>query len=306
MSGEQKNKTQIKQNVVRKMKEIKLEHVTKKYGNKVAVDDISLEIKKGEPFLICGGNGAGKSTILKMLLGLIEPTLGNVIRDKSIRIGYLPEERGVYQDLTVYKNLEFFAEVSEIKNKKESIDVWIERLELSDYRNIKARHLSKGNGQKLQLAITMISNPEFIILDEPFSGLDPINMQLFENLILQIMKEKYIVISSHQLGRMEHICSEVLFLKKSKRVLQGNIKEIQNQFDYRNLTIDYNKEIEEFIQQRGFDYEIRNNRIYTKIFYKEDQKDSSFMSEIFFMNKDNRYINYEAPSLEQLFIEKIQ
>lgn len=288
------------------MKEIKLEHVTKKYGNKVVVDDISLEIHKGKPFLICGGNGAGKSTILKMLLGLIEPTHGTIIRDKSIQMGYLPEERGVYQDLTVYKNLEFFADVSEIKNKKDSINDWLERVELNDYRDIKAKHLSKGNGQKLQLAITMIGNPEFVILDEPFSGLDPINMKLFETIILNIMQEKYIIISSHQLGRMEHICSEVLFLKKSKKVLQGNIKQIQNQFDYRNLTIDYQDEIEEFLSERGLDYEVKNNRIYTKIFLNEATEHSGLMNEIFLRNKDNRYINYEAPSLEQLFIEKIQ
>ncbi len=226
---------------------LKLEHVTKKYRDFTAVQDLNFEIEKGEIFGLIGQNGAGKTTTFRMILDLQETTEGTITWEgKPIKkvnrdiLGYLPEERGIFPQMKVEEQLYFFGELRGMKRDelKKEIDFWIERFELQEKRKDKAETLSKGNQQKVQLIASFLHRPKFLILDEPFSGLDPVNKDLLKNAILYLRdKGMTILFSSHQMENVEELCDHLCLLKRGVSLFSGSLLDLKKQYGKTKLTI---------------------------------------------------------------------
>ncbi len=224
-----------------------IDQVTKRYHDFTAVKKLSFTIKKGEIFGLIGQNGAGKTTTFRMILDLQETTEGNISWNKQPMnkvnkdvLGYLPEERGIFPNMTVEDQLYFFGVLRgwSKKDLKKEVDYWIKRFELEDKRKSKAETLSKGNQQKVQLIASFIHQPEFLILDEPFSGLDPVNRDLLKNAILYL-KEKgtTILFSSHQMDNVEELCDYLCILKRGVSLFTGSLQDLKEQFGKIKLSI---------------------------------------------------------------------
>ncbi len=223
-----------------------VEHIRKKYGNHVAVDDLSFSIENPGIFALLGTNGAGKSTAIRMILGMLTKESGTVTwKGKPLdvtaeKVGYLAEERGLYPKYNIIEQMYYFASLKGMKHSDaaKAIDYWFGRLEVNEYRNKRADQLSKGNQQKIQLAAALVSDPELLILDEPLSGLDPVNADLFKSVIREeISKRKYIIMSSHQMATIEEFCEDLVILHRGKTVLTGNLNEIKKGYGRINLTV---------------------------------------------------------------------
>ena len=226
---------------------LSIQQVTKRYQDFVAVDNLTFTIEKGEIFGLIGQNGAGKTTTFRMILDLQETTEGTIMWNgtpiNSINrdlLGYLPEERGIFPSMTVEDQLYFFGELrgKHRKELKTEVDYWINRFELEDKRKAKAETLSKGNQQKVQLIASFIHQPEFLILDEPFSGLDPVNKDLLKNAILELKhKGTTILFSSHQMDNVEELCDHLCLLKRGVSLFSGSLLDLKKQYGKTKLTI---------------------------------------------------------------------
>ena len=248
-----------------------LKNVSKTFSDKKAVDNISLTIDKPSVYGLLGTNGAGKTTTIRMLLGIIKKDSGeitwkgNAVERKNVNFGYLPEERGVYPKTKIIDQLMYFAELKGMKKQEviDSINKWAKVLKVEEYLQMPAEKLSKGNQQKIQFMTAIIHNPELIVLDEPFSGLDPVNTEIIKNIIIDLVTNgKYIIMSAHQMSTIEEFCSDILILNKGKTVLQGNLKEIKNTYPANKLEIDVNQNIDEYIQKFNLQKENEINNEY--------------------------------------------
>ncbi|MFE6799035.1 ABC transporter ATP-binding protein [Paenibacillus chitinolyticus] len=219
---------------------LELEHVMKQYGEKTAVNGISLQVKPGEIYGLLGGNGAGKTTTMRMSLGLIYPD-GGTIRwngkgygDELRRLmGYLPEERGLYPKYKVSEQLIYLAELRGIKRKQadRTLKEWLAKFEVPEYYDKRVEELSKGNQQKIQFIASVLHDPSIIIMDETFSGLDPVNVELLKGTVKELRDNgKAILFSSHRMDHVEELCENICILHKSNTVLQGNLREIKQSF----------------------------------------------------------------------------
>ena len=259
---------------------LKLQNVEKSYGSKKVVDNISFEMNNPGVFGLLGTNGAGKTTTIRMILGIIKKDSGEIswngkkVERKNVNFGYLPEERGIYPKTKIFDQLMYFAELKGMKKKNatEEIKRLAEKLKVSEYLHMPAEKLSKGNQQKIQFISSILHNPELIILDEPFSGLDPVNSELIRNLIIELVNEgKYIIMSSHQMTSIEEFCSDVVILNKGKTVLQGNLKEIKEQYPANRISLITNVNVDEVIKELGIEiYISKNNDYELKISSEED------------------------------------
>jgi ABC-2 type transport system ATP-binding protein len=214
-----------------------LDHVSKSFGDFRAVSDLSLQVRRGRIFGLIGPNGAGKTTTIRMIVNITVPDSGRVelfgqpmstaLQD---RIGYLPEERGLYKKMKVGEQLRFFAELKDVKGKEadERIDKWLAKLQLTDWKQKKTKDLSKGMQQKVQFITSVIHEPDLLILDEPFSGLDPVNVEIMKDTILeQKAANKTIILSTHQMEIAEKLCDDVCMINRSRKVLDGKLREIR-------------------------------------------------------------------------------
>lgn len=235
---------------------LQLQDVVKKYKEFTAVQNLNFTIQKGEIFGLIGQNGAGKTTTFRMILDLQQPTSGKITWDgtevtKINRdlFGYLPEERGIFPKMKVEDQLYFFGTLRGMDKQelKSEIDFWITRFNLEDKRKVKAETLSKGNQQKVQLIASFIHKPQFLILDEPFSGLDPVNRDLLKNAILYL-KEKgtTILFSSHQMDNVEELCDHLCLLKEGKTLFSGSLLDLKKLFGKTRLTIRTDEQLENF------------------------------------------------------------
>jgi ABC-2 type transport system ATP-binding protein len=219
---------------------ISLIDVRKSFDSLVAVDDVSLEVHQGEIFGLLGPNGAGKTTLIRMVMDIIRPDAGTVevfgrrlIEEDKSRIGYLPEERGLYARQKVLAVLEYFAQLKGLDGPqaRRRALAWLDRLEMSDIKGKRIGELSKGNQQKIQLIASLVADPDIIILDEPFSGLDPINARIVSTLIRELAAAgKTILLSAHQMGLVETLCQRVFMINKGRCVLYGDLDEIKRQY----------------------------------------------------------------------------
>ena len=290
-----------------------LKNVSKTFVGKRAVDNISFELNKPGVFGLLGTNGAGKTTTIRMLLGIIKKDSGEItwngkkVDRKSVNFGYLPEERGVYPKTKIYNQLMYFAELKGMKKDEadEAIKKWAQKLKVEEYLDKPAEKLSKGNQQKIQFMTAVIHNPELLVLDEPFSGLDPVNTELLKNIIINLVKEgKYIIMSAHQMSTIEEFCSDILILNKGKTVIKGNLKEIKDTYPANRVQIETNENIETDIKKLGFEIENIKNYSYTvKIF--DEQKAHELLKELVIKGITINKFEIMKPTLNDIFIEKV-
>lgn len=216
---------------------LKLDRVSKSFGDFVAVHDLSLEVRRGRIFGLIGPNGAGKTTTIRMIVNITVPDSGRIelfgqpmstaLQD---RIGYLPEERGLYKKMKVGEQLRFFAELKDVNGKDADarIDKWLARLQLTEWKDKKTKDLSKGMQQKIQFITSVIHEPDLLILDEPFSGLDPVNVEVMKDTIVELKgANKTIILSTHQMEIAEKLCDDVCMINRSRKVLDGTLREIR-------------------------------------------------------------------------------
>src|SRR2546421_8741445 len=228
---------------------LRLEHVTKKFGDFAAVNDLSVQVRPGRVFGLIGPNGAGKTTTIRMIVNITIPDAGRIelfgqqmngsLQD---RIGYLPEERGLYRKMKVGELLRFFAELKDVRGKEADARIkhWLAKLQLSDWKNKRAKDLSKGMQQKVQFITAVIHDPDLLILDEPFSGLDPINVELMKQTILEKKAEgKTIILSTHQMEIAERLCDDVCMINKATKVLDGRLREIRRSFSRNAVALQF-------------------------------------------------------------------
>ena len=219
---------------------IKIQNVTKQFGSKMAVGDVSFEVAGSQIFGLLGPNGAGKTTLIRMLMDIIRPDSGTILygggsltEATKNRITYLPEERGLYKKMKVRDMLEYLAMLKGLSRQeaRESVGVYLKKLDMQGTAEQTSDQLSKGNQQKIQLAATLVSNPDLIILDEPFSGLDPLNLRLTKDLLrAEQAAGKTIVLSTHQMNQVEELCDHIMMINRGKLVLYGSLKDIQREY----------------------------------------------------------------------------
>jgi ABC-2 type transport system ATP-binding protein len=229
------------------MSSVEINHVTKTFATVKAVDDVSLSVNQGEFFGLLGPNGAGKTTTIRILLDIFKPDSGSIsilggamTEEKKNRIGYMPEERGLYQDLPLERVLIFLASLKGLSatETRRRLDGYLQRFDLVEYRKKKVKELSKGMQQKAQIISTIIHQPELLIIDEPFSGLDPVNTQMVKDLLLELHRAgTTIIMSTHQMHQVEELCDRIVLVNHGKAVLYGPLTEIRQQFSGHALLV---------------------------------------------------------------------
>lgn len=231
-----------------------IEHVTKKFGYFTAVNDISLRLDKGKMLGFLGRNGAGKTTTFRMILGLSETTTGHITYEgKNInkhmynKVGYLPEERGLHPKMTVEEELTYLATLKGLSSRdiQQRIDYWLERFAITENRKKRIQSLSKGNQQKIQLLASMLHEPELLILDEPFSGLDPVNVELLKRAVKDLNdKGSTIIYSSHRMEHVEELCDDVCIIDKGQLVVSGDIQKVRSEHGNKLVIVESDHQID--------------------------------------------------------------
>lgn len=291
---------------------LKVSHIKKCYGSLVAVDDLSFEVGDGEIFGLLGENGAGKTTTFRVILGLLEPNEGSVTLDKekidykvSERIGFVTEERSLLTKLTVQEMIEFYGTLKGMSKEliENRLNYWLDFFEISDYKFKKIKELSKGNQQKIQFISSIINEPKLLILDEPFTGLDPINVEMMKKAI-KIMQEKgcSIIFSSHQMEYIEDFCEKLVILVKGKSILNGSLVDIKREYAKKNIVVSGDIDIKEIKKIKGvLDVEKRANEIVIKI------ENEEVADKVFNKIKDNKITKYvlSDASLSEIFIHYV-
>ena len=267
---------------------LKVENVTKYYGTNLAVDHLSFTVDDGEIFGLLGSNGAGKTTTFRMIMGLLDATSGKITLDgKKIdysvtdKIGFVAEERSLLTKMTVKEQIIYYGRLKGLSEKEilKRLDDWLERFQIKEYKNRKIKELSKGNQQKIQFIAAVINEPKLLILDEPFTGLDPINVKLLKEAIYSLQKKGCsIIFSSHQMEHIEQFCEKLVILVKGKTVLEGYLKDIKESYQKKNIFIRGDVTAKELESINGvlsvekklneFEVKIENNKIVEQVFKK--------------------------------------
>ncbi|SEQ40910.1 ABC-2 type transport system ATP-binding protein [Virgibacillus subterraneus] len=292
---------------------LKIKEVTKRFGSTTAVDHLSIEIPEKEMFGFLGGNGAGKTTTFRMILGLLDITDGDISwngesigYDKSHLIGYLPEERGLYPKLKVRDQLIYLGKLRGMSKSEvvTELEGWLDRFKVPEYIDKKVEELSKGNQQKIQFISAVIHKPKLLILDEPFSGLDPINVEMLKEAVVNLKEQgTSIVFSSHQMDHVEELCEHLCILHKGKPVVQGSLREIKKSFGKKNLIVhadfpvDFLKDFAGVLHYKsvteGCELQIESETVAQRLF--EALHGKGFV----------RKFELEEPTLSDIFIEKV-
>lgn len=292
---------------------LKIENVSKTFGTKLVVDNISIELDKPGIFGLLGTNGAGKSTTIRMLLGILKKDKGtitwngNEVDRKKVNFGYLPEERGVYPKVKIIDQLKYFAELKGMDKEEaiKSINKWAKILKVEEYLEMPAEKLSKGNQQKIQFMTAVIHDPELVVLDEPFSGLDPVNTEILKNIIIDLVKKKkYIIMSAHEMHTIEEFCTDILILNKGKTVLKGNIKDIKKTYKANRLVIETEEDITKIIESKKLTIENSHDNLY--IIKINEEKEGYDLLQSLIKEKINiDKFEIMKPTLNDIFIEKV-
>lgn len=292
---------------------LKLEHVTKYYEDFRAVNDLSFEIHEGEIFGLLGVNGAGKTTTFRMIMGLLDITEGEITLDSkkidygmSDKIGFLTEERSLLPSKTVLEQVIYYGVLKGMKPKEieEKLDKYLKEFGIEDYKNKKIKELSKGNQQKIQFITSIIHEPKLLILDEPFSGLDPINVEIFKKEILRLKKNNTIIIfSSHMMDHIEYFCDSLVILVKGEAILQGKLTKIKEDYKRKNIKVIADLDKEEIEKIDGVVSVDKNKEEYTIKVHDNDVVPLVFKK----ISKCKRVEKFvvEAPTLNEIFISKV-
>ena len=289
-----------------------VENLTKRFGEKTAVDHISFSIETPGVFGLLGTNGAGKTTTIRTILGIMEADEGKAqwngrkINRETLAFGYLPEERGIYMKTKVLEQLIYFGMLRGMKREaaKKSALGYMERLGVMEYKNMPAEKLSKGNQQKVQLISALIHNPRLVFLDEPFSGLDPVNGKMLRDLVSELVEEgKYIILSTHQMETVEEYCKNLLILNRGKTILQGNLKEIKSAFGRTNLCVTVNGDVEDMAREEGLEI-FERRAVETEYKFQEEEMAHRFLKRMLDAGIYPDKFEIREPSLQEIFVRK--
>ena len=287
-------------------------NLVKTFNQIRAVDNVSFSVPEGSVFGIIGRNGAGKTTTIRMMMNIYLPDSGEVVlqgtkigQEFRSKVGYLPEERGLYQKMKVFETLLYFAELKGKTGKEieKKANEYLERFQLSDRKNSKLEDLSKGNQQKIQFITTVLHDPEFIILDEPFSGLDPINIDILREIIIELkQKGKVIIFSTHLMDFAEKMCDHITMIDKGKVILNGSLKDIKAQYAQKNVSINYEGDIS-FIKNNSMveHFEDFGNSIGIRV--KDASQIQNLLKLLVEKNIIIRKFNANEISLQEIFVE---
>jgi ABC-2 type transport system ATP-binding protein len=229
---------------------VEIDHVTKTFGAHTAVDDLSLQVPAGSVYGFIGPNGSGKTTTLRMIVRILHPDRGHirVLGEETFgaandRVGYLPEERGLYKTMKVRELLRFYAELKGFRDSRAAVTSWLERMDLTDWADKKVQALSKGMAQKVQFIATVVARPELVLLDEPFSGLDPVNAEVLREAVLELRRGGATVIfSTHDMAMAEKMCDFIFMIHKGRKVLDGTLAAIQAKYGQDTLRVQLGKD----------------------------------------------------------------
>lgn len=288
---------------------LEIKNIYKSFGSKKVLKGVSFFAESGEAFGLLGRNGAGKTTSIRILMDVFAPENGEVLIDgkpvdyDKIRIGYLPEERGLYPKKKIIDQLVYFAELNGMSKRDavKAVDYWLKRLKMSEHRNKRLDTLSKGNQQKIQLITALAHNPQIIILDEPFSGLDPVNAMLLKDVVKeQIEKGKIVLFSSHQMNYIEEFCSKIGIINNGEMVLQGSLHDIKRNY-VRDLLVVRTEYPEKIIQKLGSQCTAKESgELIVKL---KSAKDKQRMMRELTDNFDIDEIKVYEPSLNDIFVQ---
>ena len=292
---------------------LKVDHVTKYYDDFLAVNDISFEIKEGEIFGLLGVNGAGKTTTFRMIMGLLDKSSGEItLNGKKIdyketdKIGFLTEERSLIPSKTVLEQAIYYGVLKGLKKStiEKRLDSYLKEFNIEEYKDKKIKELSKGNQQKIQFIISVLHEPKLLILDEPFSGLDPINVEMFKKEILKLKEEKTIIIfSSHMMEHIEYFCDSLIILVNGNNVLSGRLSKIKSDYRRKNIKVIGDVDKNEILKIKGvLNVEKQRDEYTIKI------EDESVTRKVFkALSKCDNIVKFvvEEPSLNEIFIDKV-
>lgn len=293
---------------------LRVENVTKRFGDFTAVSDLSFNVSSGRVFGFLGPNGAGKTTTIRMIVGITAPDEGKIelfgkkmsseLQDK---IGYLPEERGLYKKMKVQDQLRYFAALKDVSGKEadKRIDFWLERMKLAEWKTKKTTDLSKGMSQKIQFIATVLHNPDLLILDEPFSGLDPVNVEFLIEVVAELKAQhKTIIFSTHLMETAERLCDDIILINKSRKVIGGSLRQVKESYSKNMIAL----------RAVGGETVLENKSLVAKITEHADEKelvlaenaDEQVLLKSLIENgaKISKFEKIE-PSLNDIFIEKV-
>nr|MDD6336285.1 ATP-binding cassette domain-containing protein [bacterium] len=288
--------------------------VSKSFGERKAVDGISFEIPSPEIFGLIGTNGAGKTTTIRMILGVLEKDAGDILWDgrpfnrDEVRVGYMPEERGLYPKVAVAEQLIYFGMLRGMPKDKAraATERWLERLGITEYRNVRAEALSKGNQQKVQLIASLVHDPQLLFLDEPFSGLDPINTDVFRDVFRELEAEgKYIVLSSHQMATVEEYCRHIVLLNRGHTLLSGSLHEIKSSYGHTHLFVSCGQDITPLAAGMGLKLEEKKPDGYA-FGIAGDAQAQAFLKALVDNGIYPERYEIRMPSLHELFVRSVR
>lgn len=295
------------------MMTLKIEHVTKRFGDFTAVDDLSLTVGEGTMHGFLGANGAGKTTTFRMILGLLNANEGQITWNNqaisyatSPEIGYLPEERGLYPKMKVEEQLVFLGQLRGMKKNeaKRALTEWLERMEISHYLTKKVEELSKGNQQKIQVIASLMHNPKLLILDEPFSGLDPVNVEMLKNAILEFRRNgATILFSSHRMDHVEELCEQLSIVHHGKQIVNGTLRDVKRSFGKQNVRIHSDYDLSLLNQVSGV--ESVHKSVEGSVYQVTSEETANVLLTEALKSGPIRHFAIEEPSLQDIFIEKV-
>ncbi len=295
------------------MSVLDVSNVSKQYGDKTAVDSISLQVERGEIYGLLGANGAGKTTTMRMVLGLIYPDDGSIryngkpyTNEITRMLGYLPEERGLYPKIKVSEQLVYLAQLKGMEKKKADANLkrWLERFGVPEYYDKRVEELSKGNQQKIQFIAAVIHEPQLIILDEAFSGLDPVNVEILKGTVKELRDSGVsILFSTHRMEHVEELCRNITILHKSKTVMKGNIRDIKNRFPKERVLLSTTGEVEGLASIPGVTAALRHENGYElRVNRPEAAREIITLA---LSQTDVHHFEVKEPTLNEIFIKTV-
>ncbi|MBK6748636.1 MAG: ATP-binding cassette domain-containing protein [Pyrinomonadaceae bacterium] len=293
---------------------LRVENVTKRFGEFTAVEGLSFDVRAGRVFGFLGPNGAGKTTTIRMIVGITAPDEGKIelfgqkmgpsLQDK---IGYLPEERGLYKKMKIVDQLRYFAALKDVSGAEadKRIDFWLERMNLSEWKSKKTTDLSKGMQQKIQFISTVLHDPDLLILDEPFSGLDPVNVEFMIDVLAEFKKkDKTVIFSTHLMETAERLCNDIILINRSKKVIGGSLREIKESYGHNRIAL----------RATGGDTVLNDKTLVAKVIEHADEKDieltdgadpQKLLANLIAAGAVISKFEQVEPSLNDIFIEQV-
>jgi ABC-2 type transport system ATP-binding protein len=293
---------------------LSLQNITKKYHNHLAVNNVSFDVEKGKIFGLLGPNGAGKTSIIRMITSITQTDSGIIyLNGEKLnqfhpeKIGYMPEERGLYKKMKVGEQLIYLARLKGLTKQQslQKLKYWFEKFDIVNWWDKKVEELSKGMQQKIQFIATVLHQPDLIILDEPFSGLDPVNANLIKDEIIQLKnKGVSIIFSTHRMEQVEEICDKIVLIHQGEVVLEGTVKDIKNQFKQNIYKVEFEENLVDKIDLNDAEI-IEQNNSSVRIKISAEKPSNYLLQKLITSNYNIVSFNEELPSLNQIFIEKV-